>query len=113
MHGIAAAPLDPLRTEALTKACAAPLCWHSVEHCPLLNMRLFFDSRRRLPSSASSSDFTLQLNENIQLRPGAKVRLHDVSIPYSWRTVEANVNDHIYLQERPTAASDSLFRRLT
>ncbi len=54
----------------------------------------------------------MQLLENVQLRPGAKVRLHDVSIPYSWRTIETNVNDHLYLEEHPTVASSS-FRRLT
>jgi hypothetical protein len=75
-------------------------------------MRLFFDSRHRLPSSPSSSDFTLQLLETIQLRPGAKVRLHDVSIPYSWRTVEAGVNNHIFLEERPTATGVQVYRRL-
>jgi len=55
----------------------------------------------------------MQLLENVQLRPGAKVRLHDVSIPYSWRTVETDVNDHLFLEEHPNAVSDSIFRRLT
>jgi hypothetical protein len=36
-----------------------------------------------------------------------------VSIPYSWRTVETNVNDHLYVEERPTSTGISVYRQLT
>jgi hypothetical protein len=40
------------------------------------------------------------------------VRLHDVSIPYSWRTVETGVNNNLFIEEQPTAAGTSTYRRL-
>ena len=66
-------------------------------------MRIFFDSRHRTPSSASSSDFSLELLESVEIPRESEVRLHDVSIPYSWRTVEQNLNDHIYLSQEPSS----------
>jgi hypothetical protein len=75
-------------------------------------MRIFFDSRHRTPSSASSSDFSLELLESIEIPRESEVRLHDVSIPYSWRTVEQNLNDHIYLSQEP-ATGPVTHHRLT
>ena len=74
-------------------------------------MRIFIDSRHRTPDSASSSDFTVELSENIELPRETKVRLHDVSLPYSWRTVEAGINDSLYLETRPTG-NESTYTRL-
>ena len=55
-------------------------------------MRIYIDSRYRTPNSASASDFTIELNESIQLPRNSKVRLHDIAVPYSWRPVEENLN---------------------
>jgi hypothetical protein len=75
-------------------------------------MRIFFDSRHRTPSSASSSDFSLELLESVEIPRESEVRLHDVSIPYSWRTVEQNLNDHIYLSQEPATGPET-YHRLT
>ena len=73
-------------------------------------MRIFIDSRHRTPDSTSSSDFTIELSENIELPREIKVRLHDVSLPYSWRTVEAGINDYLYLEARPTGSASTYTR---
>ena len=74
-------------------------------------MRIFFDSRHRTPTSASSSDFSFELLETIEIPRESEVRAHDVSIPYSWRTVEANLNSHIYLSQEADGATT--YHRLT
>jgi len=75
-------------------------------------MRIFIDSRHRTVDSLNSSDFTVELAENIELPRGTKVRLHDVSLPYAWRTVETGVNNLLYLETRP-ASQPPTFQRLT
>lgn len=75
-------------------------------------MRIYIDSRFRTPDSASASDFTVELNESFQIARESKVRLHDISIPYSWRTVEENLNQEIWLEEFPTQAANSTRRVL-
>ena len=74
-------------------------------------MRIYIDSRYRTPDSASASDFTIELNESFELPINTKVRLHDISIPYSWRTVEENLNQELYLEER-TGAPNQWVRRV-
>jgi len=73
-------------------------------------MRIFIDSRHRTPESLNSSDFTVELNENIELPRGSRIRLHDVSLPYAWRTVEAGVNDRLYLETRATGQAPTYTR---
>ena len=73
-------------------------------------MRIFIDSRHRTVESPNSSDFTVELSENIELPRGTRVRLHDVSLPYSWRTVEAGINDFLYLETRPTDQASTYTR---
>ena len=75
-------------------------------------MRIFFDSRHRTPTSASSSDFSFELLDSAEVPRDSEVRLHDVSIPYSWRTVEENLNDHIYLSQDPSSGPTT-YHRLT
>ena len=74
-------------------------------------MRIFIDSRHRTVESSSSSDFTVELNENLELPRNSKLRLHDVSLPYSWRTVEAGINDRLYLEMRATGQAPTYVRR--
>ena len=74
-------------------------------------MRIFIDSRHRTSESLNSSDFTLELSENLELPRGSKVRLHDVSLPYAWRTVETGLNDQLYLETRVTGQAPT-FQRL-
>ena len=74
-------------------------------------MRIFIDSRHRTVESLNSSDFTIELNENLELPRNSKIRLHDVSLPYAWRTVEDAVNDQVCVEMRP-AGQASTYARL-
>jgi hypothetical protein len=62
-------------------------------------MRIYVDSRFRTTDSASASDFTVELHETVRLPDRCRVRLHDISIPYAWRTVEAGLNQLLFLEE--------------
>jgi hypothetical protein len=68
-------------------------------------MRFFIDTRHRTPESSNSSDFTIELNESIEIPRGSRVRLHDVSLPYAWRTVESGVNDKLDLGQQPAGGA--------
>ena len=63
-------------------------------------MRLYIDSRYRTPDSASSSDFTVELNEALDLPSRTRVRVFNLCVPYSWYTVETGVNEYLYIRER-------------
>ena len=54
------------------------------------------DSRYR--RSGTSSNFYFDLPQTVSLPPGAKAYITDVLIPTSWYTVEAGVNDRLYLE---------------
>ena len=75
-------------------------------------MKIFVDSRYRTPESASSSDFTIELTETLQLPSRCRVRIHDLSIPFSWYTVEPGLNQYIYYSEKAIDNSDT-FQVLT
>ena len=63
-------------------------------------MRLYIGSRYRTYDSKSSSDFTVELNEALDLPARTKVRVYNLCVPYSWYTVEAGVNEYLYLAEK-------------
>jgi hypothetical protein len=64
--------------------------------------RLLVDSRYR--SSGSSSNFTFDLPQTVSLPQGAVAFITDVLIPSSWYTVEAGVNDRLYMEIPALAA---------
>ena len=63
-------------------------------------MRLYIDSRYRTAESRSSSDFTVELNEALDLPARTKVRIYNLCVPYSWYTVEQGLNEFLYLAEK-------------
>ena len=63
-------------------------------------MKLYVDSRFRTADSPSSSDFTIELLEAIELPRSCKVRVWNMCVPFSWYTVEADVNQYLYLSEK-------------
>ena len=50
--------------------------------------KIFVDSKYRLLQSNSSSDFSIELNENLELPEGTKMHVVDISLPASWKTTE-------------------------
>jgi len=75
-------------------------------------MKIYIDTRHRTDDSASSSDFTIELNETIELPPRCKVRVWNLCVPYSWYTVEQGVNHLLYISEKDVNNSQ-VYRTIT
>ena len=63
----------------------------------LVYKKCFIDSNYRLPQSRSSSDFIIELNENVELPEGTRLHITDISIPAAWKTTEINFYEYMYV----------------
>ena len=59
--------------------------------------KIFVDSKYRLPQSNSSSDFSIELNENVECPEGTRLHITDISLPASWKTTENNFYEYLYV----------------
>ena len=59
--------------------------------------KCFIDSTYRLPQSRSSSDFIIELNENMECPEGTKLFITEVSIPAVWKTTEVGFYEYLYV----------------
>ena len=59
--------------------------------------KIFVDSKYRLPQSNSSSDFSIELNENLELPEGTKMHVVDISIPAAFKTTEIGFYEYMYV----------------
>ena len=59
--------------------------------------KIFIDSSYRLPSSRSSADFSIELNENLETPEGTRMYITDVSIPAVWKSTEINFYEYLYV----------------
>ena len=57
----------------------------------------FVDSNYRLSQSRSSSDFVIELNENIEIPEGTRMHITDISIPAAWKTTEVGFYEYMYV----------------
>jgi len=60
--------------------------------------KLYIDSRYRTADSVSDSNFRIQLGRNIYLPDNCILHLENCVIPHSWYTIEAGINDTMYLK---------------
>ena len=54
-------------------------------------------SKYRLPQSASNSDFSIELNENMECPEGTRLHITDISLPASWKTTEVGFYEYTYV----------------
>ena len=59
--------------------------------------KCFIDSSYRLPQSRSSSDFIIELNENMECPQGTRLFITEVSIPAVWKTTEVGFYEYLYV----------------
>ena len=59
--------------------------------------KIFVDSKYRLPQSASSSDFSIEINENLECPEGTRLHITDISIPATFKTTEVNFYEYLYV----------------
>ena len=63
----------------------------------LVYKKIFVDSKYRLPTSRSSSDFSIELNENVELPEGTRLHIVDISLPTSFKTTEVGFYEYMYV----------------
>ena len=59
--------------------------------------KIFIDSKYRTAQSRSSSDFSVELNENLETPEGTRMYITDVSIPAVWKSTEVGFYEYIYV----------------
>jgi hypothetical protein len=65
---------------------------------PLLDYKkIYIDSRFRTNDSISSSNFKVELPFNVKLPDNCVYYITDISIPNTWKTVQVNYNDMLYI----------------
>ena len=63
----------------------------------LVYKKVYVNSKFRLPQSRSSSDFIIELQENMELPNGSKMWVTEVSLPTSFKTTEVNFYEYLYV----------------
>ena len=59
--------------------------------------KIFIDSKYRTPQSRSSSDFSVELNENLETPEGTRLYVTDISIPATFKTTEVGFYEYLYV----------------
>ena len=59
--------------------------------------KIFIDSKYRTEQSTSSSDFSIELNENLELPDDTSLYVTDISIPAFWKTTEVGFYEYMYV----------------
>ena len=62
--------------------------------------KVYIDSYYKV--SGTSSDFTIDLPETVQLEDNMLCQIHEVSIPHSWYSIQKGVNDRIFVRVEHT-----------
>ena len=67
--------------------------------------KIYFDSRHKTSDSISDANIKIELPYTITMPHDAVFFISDICIPYLWRTINLNVNDHIYFSVGTPAPS--------
>ena len=59
--------------------------------------KIFIDSKYRTEQSKSSSDFSIELNENLETPEGTRMYVTDISIGAVWKTTEVGFYEYMYV----------------
>ena len=65
--------------------------------------KVYIDSYYKV--SGTSSDFTIDLPETVQLEDNMLCQIHEVSIPHSWYSIQKGVNDRLFIDVEHSGAS--------
>ena len=68
--------------------------------------KVYVDSRFRTNGSDSNGDFTFGLIETLELPDDTVCYVDDISIPHTWRTIEA-YNDKLYTILKTTVVNSN------
>ena len=59
--------------------------------------KIYIDTRLKTVDSISNTDFRFQLSRGTHMPVGSTFCIDEVNIPYSWNTVEKDINDKLYV----------------
>ena len=59
--------------------------------------KIYIDSRQKADDSVSDRNFKIELPYVLQMPANTVFFITDVCIPHVWKTIEANINDKLYL----------------
>ena len=59
--------------------------------------KVFVNSQNQLPQSASSADFSIELNQNFETPEGTRLYITDVSLGAVWKTTEIGFFEYLYV----------------
>jgi hypothetical protein len=60
--------------------------------------KIYIDTKHKTTDSISNNNFRWELPETLSLPHNTIFYVDDICIPHSWYTIEANVNDRLYMQ---------------
>ena len=60
--------------------------------------KIYVDTKNKTSDSVSNSQFKWELPETISLPHNCIFYIDDITIPYSWYTINANLNDRLFIQ---------------
>ena len=60
--------------------------------------KIYVDTKNKTSDSVSNSQFKWELPETISLPHNTIFYVDDICIPYSWYTINANLNDRLFIQ---------------
>ena len=60
--------------------------------------KIFVDSRFKTTESGSNSDFKFELPDDLSLPNNCRCYIDDITIPVTWYSVEAGMNDRLYVR---------------
>ena len=59
--------------------------------------KIFIDSKYRSIQSNSSADFSIELNESLELPDDTRMYVTDISVPAVWKSTEINFYEYLYV----------------
>ena len=75
--------------------------------------KIYIDSKFRRHDSVSTSNFKIELPYTLKLPDNTIFYVDDVCIPHTWHTIEAGVNDKLYLRTILNSANTDYVLTLT
>ena len=75
--------------------------------------KIYIDSKFRRHDSVSTSNFRIDLPNTLKLPANTVFYVDDVCIPHSWHTIEAGVNDKLYVRTVLNGANTDYVLTLT
>ena len=75
--------------------------------------KLYVDTRFKTTDSISNSDFKFQLRRPASMPANTTFCVDEINIPHAWNTIEAGINDKLYVSTMAAVATAPVFTMIT